>query len=202
MKTIFLSGAHGSGCSFIKSQATGVDIISPETGTCHESWKYARTQNNDKIMFFHYSNLDYIQSTYKPDVTVWLHINANNIEKLCQRIVVLDFLLPHDWAWTPEKHNILAGPDWPEYSNNIKNYPAWCLHELIQVAYDRSSAWMQKNNNFDYIIDSDELFGSSPPVTLEKFLHGVNCKINIDFLIKWKTKNKLMNQENKHYFKL
>jgi len=205
MKTIFLSGAHGSGCSFIKSQATGVNVLSPDTGTCHESWSYTQTQNHDRIIFFHHSDLDYIRSRYNPDITVWLQINPDNIEKLCQRIVVLDFLLVDgqtDWVWTLEKHNILAGPDWPAYSSNIKDYPAWCLAELMQVAYDRSAPWMQANNNFDYVIDSDELFGNSPPVTLKKFLTAINCKLDIDFLKTWQQKNESIYQENKHYFKL
>jgi hypothetical protein len=196
MKTIFISGAHGSGCSLIKSMAVQSYKIDSAVGTCHESWNYEQTTHGDRIIFDHYYSYQYIKQQWNPDIVVWVQINKNNIAQLCHRIVMLDFLytadpvwIQKDWCWTQQKHNRIAGPDWPSYSTTITNYPQWCLDEMCQVAYDRSQAWMGHNPHCDYVVDSDELFGSAEPVTLSLCLHELGCKIDLDFLNTWQQKN-------------
>jgi hypothetical protein len=202
MKTIFISGAHGSGCSLIKSMAVQSHAIDFTVGTCHESWNYEQTIRGDRIIFDHYYSYQYIKQHWNPDILVWVRVNKKNITQLCHRIVMLDFLytadsswIQKDWCWTQQKHDRIAGPDWPAYSITITDYPQWCLDEMCQVAYDRSYAWMGENVYSDYTIDSDELFGSAEPVSLSWCLHELGCSIDLNFLKTWqKTNTEIYNQ--------
>jgi len=207
MKTIFISGAHGSGCSLIKSLAVQSKIIDPNLGTCHESWKYEQTSAGDRIVFDHYYSYQHIKQHWNPDIVIWLQINKNNITQLCHRIVILDFLyttdpvwIQKDWCWTQEKHNRIAGPSWPAYSKIITDYPQWCLDEMCQVAYDRSQAWLGLNPHCDYVIDSDELFGSSDPITLSLCLKELGCLIDLEFLHSWQEKTKQLYSQYRDLF--
>jgi hypothetical protein len=204
---IFLSGAHGSACSMIKSQMTKVFELDSRTNTCHQSWTAQRTTAGDSIQFFHYTDPAYIQSQFQPDQTIWLRVAEENIVQLCQRIVVLDFMYTNDPAWmakdhcwTPEKHARIAGPSWPAYSTNIDDYPDWCLNELCQIAYDRTLPWIRHNSSFDWEISSDELFSFRDPSKLRQVLAQFGCGLNHDFLYTWRMKNFLLWQQYKHMF--
>ena len=200
VKRIFISGAHGAGCSLIKSLATGVKIINPNIGTCHESWNHELTQNGDLIEFQHYHNT-------KSDILVWFKVNEKNLTHICQRIVVLDFMyaddpiwVKNDWSWTKEKHARIAGPDWPDYSNKITDYPQWCLDELCEVAYNRTKPWTIIDTRYHLVIDSDELFGNSPPDSLTAFFNSINCKLDFEFLSTWKNNIQQQYAANAHLF--
>jgi hypothetical protein len=95
----------------------------------------------------------------------------------------------NEWCWSQVMHNQLAGPDWPPYSVNIEDYPMWVRDEICQVAYNRSLPWTVKNTGYNFIIDSDELFGTSDPVTLLDFFNSINCKVDFDFIKQWREKN-------------
>jgi len=201
---IFLSGAHGSACSMIKSQLTGVAVMDPVANTCHESWTTQRTQRGDHIHFFH----DTDAAKYKPDLTIWLQVSENNIIQIVQRIVVLDFIYTNDPAWmakdhcwTPEKHARIAGPNWPAYSSNIDDYPGWCLDELCQVAYDRTLPWMADNSAYDFVIPSADLFSHQDPATLRSVVSKLGCNLNHDFLYRWRMNNFLLWQQHRYRFK-
>jgi hypothetical protein len=203
---LFLSGAHGSGCSLVKSLLTNIKVLANE-GTCHESWKIASTQAHDYIYFDHVPDIDLIKQQWQSDQVIWLWLNPKNVEFVCRRIVYLDFVyandpewLAKDWAWTMSKHNRLAGSDWPAYSKNLQDYPLFVRQELYQTAYDRSADWMQSNPQADYFIDSDELFGNAPPRTLQTVADQLQCTIDLEFLTKWKTKNHAMYAEYKKLF--
>lgn len=207
MTNIFISGAHGSGCSLIKSLATSSKIIDYKYGTCHESWTSDFTMNRDRIIFNHQPSYKTIKEIWNPDIIIWLHVNKKNITRLCRRIVILDFLYTNDhnwvekdWCWTKKKHDTLAGPDWPAYSTILSNYPQWCLDEMCQVAYDRSKPWMTASKHATYVIDSDELFGLAPPTTLSNTLESLNCTVDKDFLSQWKIKNNEIYEEYKNLF--
>jgi len=207
MKNIFISGAHGSACSLVKSLTTGIKIIDQRIGTCHESWTRNQTLNNDFIIFSHCYSYQSIKKNWNPDVIIWIHINEKNITQICRRVVILDFLyaedpewLLKDWCWTEDKHNRLQGPSWPPYSKVITDYPQWCLDEMCQVAYDRSKAWTKISKYATYSIDTDELFGSSDPHTLSDTLESLNCSVDKDFLSQWKIKNNKIYEEYKNLF--
>jgi hypothetical protein len=208
MSKILLVGAHGAGCSMIKSQLTGVQVIDPVKNTCHESWKAGLTQHNDNIFFTHNLNLEEERKKYPFDTTIWLRIDPENIQQLVQRVVVLDFMytddeqwLKKDHCWTPEKHQRIAGPDWPEYSQSIDDYPTWCLDELCQVAYDRSSPWFTTPaTGFDYVIGTSDLYSFVDPVGLASVMSELGCQINYEFLFEWRKKNLLMWQKYEHLF--
>jgi hypothetical protein len=197
MKKIVISATKGSGPSLVKSLAVGLTKIDSEYGTCHESWQHERTQNNDEITFTtHTADLDEIQKEFNPDITIQLYINPKNLVQICQRLVIVDFMYTQDniwakngWCWSQAMHDQLAGPDWPTYSINIKDYPVWVRNEICQVAYDRSLPWTVKNPGFNFVIDSDELFGNSAPVTLLECFNSINCQINFDFINQWRKKN-------------
>jgi hypothetical protein len=200
---IFLSGAHGSACSMVKSQLTGVHKIDPLTNTCHESWTARRTTGGHSVEFFH--NTDPTQ--YRADINVWLRVSQANIIQIVQRIVVLDFIYTYDanWVakdhcWTPEKHARIAGPDWPPYSANINDYPGWCLNELCQVAYDRTLPWTVSNPEFDLEIDSSDLFSFQDPAGLRSIVAQLGSSLNHNFLYQWRMKNFLLWQQHKHRF--
>jgi hypothetical protein len=195
-KKIFISGAHGSACSLLKSLAIGRVTIDSRYATCHESWTTNRTQKNDYIMFNHEPNRQKITEKWNPEVTIWLKINVKNVETICKRIVILDFLyvndshwMLNDWCWSLQKHQRLAGPDWPVYSTQISDYPTWCLDEMCHVAWERSRPWLEDRNDFDYVIDTDELFGNSPRVMLEKCFGDLGLRIDHDAVDKWKQQN-------------
>ena len=195
-KKIFISGAHGSAVSLVKSLAIGKTEIDNTRSTCHESWQLDWTQNKQRIVVNHTWKKDEIKKRWNPDVTIWLKIDSQNVEFICRRIVVLDFLytndptwMERDWCWTPQKHQRLAGPDWPEYSTEISRYPSWCLDEMCQVAWERSRPWMQDRDDFDFVINSDELFGDSPRVSLQRCFENLGLTINHDDINRWKQKN-------------
>jgi len=193
---VFISGAHGSACSLVKSLATGNVQIDDNYATCHESWKARYTQKNQIIVFNHAFDRDAIQKNWNPDVTIWLKIDPKNVELICRRIVILDFMytdnllwMQNDWCWTLQKHQRLAGPDWPEYSTKISDYPTWCLDEMCHVAWERSRPWMLDRDDFDYTINSDELFGDSNRSGIEKCFSDLGLTINHYDIDRWKQKN-------------
>ena len=207
MRTVFLSGAHGSGCSFIKSLAVGKCQIDSTVGTCHESWNYEQTPLGDRIVFDHWYSQQAITAKWNPDLTIWLKINTDNLLYLCRRIVILDFVytadctwIDRDWCWTPAKHNRIAGPDWPKYSTNITDYPQWCLDEMCQVAYERSMPWLLDNPRFDFTVDSNELFGTAEPATLTQCLTELGSALDDEFLKQWQTKNQEIYNQYRHLF--
>lgn len=207
MRNVFLSGAHGSGCSLIKSLAVQSYATDQQVGTCHESWNYNSTPSGDRIVFDHWYSRGAINQRWQPDFTIWLKINPENVLYLCHRIVILDFLytqdptwIQRDWCWTEAKHNRIAGPDWPKYSRSILDYPQWCLDEMCQVAYERSLPWMSDNNRFDLTVDSNELFGTADPISLSNCLSELGSKINHDFLLQWQQKNQEIYHQYRHLF--
>lgn len=190
MKKICISSAFGTGNSLLK-MLTFRDKIIDAHGTCHESWNNNSTINNDYIHAVHLYDWPTIVDKFSPDITVWLHINEKNIKQICQRIVVLEFLYARDtdeyiFCWTRNKHNAIAGPDWPPFSTKINDYPTFCLDELCQVAYNRCSIWTQPNDSFTFQIDSDELFGQAEPVTINRWLSEINCELDLQFFETWK----------------
>lgn len=200
---IFLSGAHGSACSMIKSQLTGVFGLDPITNTCHESWTAQRTTSGHSIQFFH----DTDPLKYKADKTIWLRVDPKNIVQIVQRIVVLDFMytadpnwMAKDHCWTPEKHARIAGPDWPAYSTDINDYSSWCLDELCEVAYSRTLPWTESNSEYDLEINSQDLFSFQDPAGLRTVLAEIGCTLNHDFLYQWRMKNFLLWQKYQHRF--
>lgn len=207
MKNIFISGAHGSACSLIKSLATTTRIIDQRVGTCHESWTSDQTTNNDLIMFSHCYSYQVIKENWNPDAIIWIHINEKNITQICRRVVILDFLyiedpgwMSKDWCWTKDKHDRLQGPDWPLYSNTISDYPQWCLDEMCKVAYDRIKPWTKVSKYATHVIDTDELFGSADTCTLSDTLKSINCSVDADFLNQWKIKNNKIYEQYQHLF--
>ena len=199
MKKIFISGAHGSACSLIKSMFTGIKQIDPIAGTCHQSWETTVTTNKDLINWHHSYGIDYIQKRWNPNVLVYLQINPKNIVQICRRIVILDFMYTQDpdwarnnWCWTKEKHDSLAGPDWPQYSINIYHYPKFCLDEMTQVAYERTCPWIQTRTGFDYTLDTAEFFSGTEPHSLQHCFNSLGCNLDMSFVENWRnTNNKL-----------
>jgi hypothetical protein len=196
MKKIFISGAHGSACSLVKSLAIGNVQIDDKFATCHESWTINKTQNQQNICFNHTFDRKIIQKNWNPDIAIWIKIADENITLICRRIVILDFVytddpqwVQNDWCWTTQKHQRLAGPDWPPYSKNIFDYPSWCLDEMCYVAWERSRPWMTDREDFDYTISSDELFGNSPRTGLVDCFLDLGLKIDHDAIDNWKQKN-------------
>lgn len=207
MKTIFISGAHGSGCSIVKSLLTGVKILDNEKGTCHESWNHGQTVNQDRVFFYHFFSRTDIVKMCDPDIVIWIYINEKNLLQICQRIVVLDFLytndkvwIEKDWCWTQRKHETLAGPDWPSYSKNIFDYPTWCLNEMCQVAYERCLPWTKVGPGADYIVDSNELFTDNQGSSLETILNDLKCPLDKSFLAAWQNKNKAIQDRYQDLF--
>ena len=150
------------------------------------------TKNGDFIETQHLYDLPTIKKNSSPDITVWVKINKKNSLQICQRIVVLEFLYARDtydlvFHWTRKKHDEIAGPDWPPFSTTITDYPTWCLNELCQVAYNRCCLWEKSNDDFDFQIDSDELFGNSEPNSIRSWLDSIGCELDLEFLNTWKT---------------
>jgi hypothetical protein len=192
MKNICISASFGSGNSFLRMLTFDKKVIDP-AGTCHTAWNQNLTKNGDYINVTHLYDLSVIRSKFSPDITVWLQINKKNLLQICQRIVVLEFLYAKDtydyvFHWTRKKHDEIAGPNWPVFSTTITDYPGFCLDELCQVAHNRCELWARPNDNFDFQIDSDELFGDSDPVTIKQWLKELNCQLDMDFFNSWKTK--------------
>jgi hypothetical protein len=204
MKRICISSPFGSGNSVLKMLTMSEKTIDP-TGTCHSAWTKNKTINNDQIDVTHHYDLSVIQEIFYPDISVWVHINKKNILDLCQRIVILEFLYAKDtndyiFCWTRSKHNAIAGPDWPSFSTVITDYPTFCLDELCQVAYNRCVLWTQPNKDFTFQIDSDELFGSAPPVTINQWLASIDCQFDMEFFETWKNKRQQLLQNYQHLF--
>jgi hypothetical protein len=211
MKKIVISGAFGAGFSMLKT-LTLLKKDFDKTGiTCHDAWneKVRTTINNDSILTSHLYDIDNIVKKFRPNITVWLYINKKNILQICQRIVVLEFIYAVDrmprepgknFGWNQLKHNNLAGKDWPKFSTKITDYPTFCLDELCQDAFNRCEIWTRHNSNFDLEIDSDELFGDSPPVTIQNWLSTVGCVLDQDFLNKWQTVQKKLFHDHCHLF--
>ena len=161
-------------------------------GTCHTAWKRHKTINGDRIDTTHLNDLPTLKNKFSPDITVRICINKKNLIKICQRIVVLEFLYAQDtydyvFHWTRLKHNTIAGPSWPKFSTEITDYPTFCLDELCKIAHNRCTLWEDDVADFDFQIDSDELFGDSEPVTITKWLTAIDCKLDQEFLDQWKT---------------
>ena len=195
-KKILISGAHGSACSLIKSMMTEVISIDAQAGTCHQSWTSTTTTNKDKVMWNHSYRRDIIEKNWNPNIIIYIKINLDNIVQICRRVVILDFIytqdpswIQKDWCWTNEKHDRLAGPDWPPYSNNIYDYPQFCLDEMTQAAYERVSPWLIDRTDFDYVLDTAEFFGESEPVTLQHCFNELGCKLDMDFIRTWREIN-------------
>ena len=207
MKKILISSAFGSGNSCLKSLTLKNKTMDSEIGTCHDAWNVNTTSCGDSISTSHLYNIDIINTTFSPDITVWIYINDKNLVQICQRIVVLDFLYAtnktwtdHNGAWNINKHITLAGPSWPEFSIHIEEYPTFCLDEICETAYHRCKNWGKSNNNFTFQIDSDELFGDSKPTTIQQMLDAIGCTFDQTFLNKWKIKQKQTFLKYKHLF--
>lgn len=191
MKQIFLSAAHGSAGSLVKSLLTNTKKLSVE-GTCHDSWSIGITQNGDNIKFNH--NIP--ANIGNPDTSVRIQVNPINVAFITMRIVYLDFIYATDpyWikidgAWTQQKHDRLAGSNWPAYSTNILDYPLFCRKEMCQVVQDRIMPWITNNDQFDYTINSNDIFGSTSIDSLQNVFTKLNCKLDLNFLQQWKNKN-------------
>lgn len=202
---IFISGAHGSACSFVKSQFLKLHTID-RNGTCHEAWNSNITKT-DLVLFDHWPNINTIHQNCKPNVTIWIRIAQENIVQIINRIVILDFLYTNnntwvekDWCWTEQKHDRIAGRSWPTYSTDISSYPTWCLNEMCEVAYERSKPWLADGKDFDYVIDSRDLFSFQEPITLRNTLNSLEYTLDENFLNAWRNKNYLLWQEHKHRF--
>lgn len=193
---IFISGAHGSACSLVKSLAIGSVKIDAQVGTCHESWGKNLTPHRQEIWFAHNFDLLKIKRQEQPDVMIWLQIDAEDIVWICRRVVILDFIYaqdPHwfanDWCWTPKKHERLAGPDWPTYSQDIRDYPGWCLDEMCQVAWERTSPWTHENAHCDYTLGTNEFFGTSARRRLVQCFGDLGLSIDHAAIDLWREKN-------------
>jgi hypothetical protein len=205
---IFISGPHGVGCSMIKSMAVGVRQIDPVRNTCHQSWTRWQTTQGDDIRFGNDFDCAVVFDGYKPDIRLWVSVSDHNIDQLCERIVLLDFLyaddaewISNDWSWSQDKHNRLAGPDWPKYSTRLEQYPLWCRLEMLKVAQDRIKPWQVVDARFNWNIPSAELYDDVDPTELKKFLAHIGCVYDEEFLHTWRRKNKKMYLDNTHLFR-
>ncbi len=204
---IAITGTKGAGFSLIAGLITNNVRIHPDFGTCHQSWEFPISKNEHTVSVTHEHDLDTIKKICDPNVIIGIWINPKNLIQICNRLVFTDFQFAPDttwkmnhWAWHKEKHDILAGPDWPPFSENIADYPQWCLNELCQVAYDRSRYWLDKNMPYDFIIDSDELFGTAAPASLNKIFTYLNVTLDLDTLNQWKNKNREIYQHYQQLF--
>ena len=191
MKKICVSAAFGTGNSMLKL-LTMDDKKIDAFGTCHTAWGRHTTINGDRIDVTHLHHLPTLKNKFSPDITAMIWVNQKNLIKICQRIVALEFLYAQNsydyvFYWTKLKHNSIAGPSWPEFSTKITDYPTFCLDELCKVAHNRVTLWENNDADFDFQIDSNELFGDAEPVTITKWLTAVDCKLDWEFLDQWKT---------------
>ena len=207
MKKILISSAFGSGNSCLKSLTLEHKKMDPTIGTCHTAWHNNITTIGDFIRVCHLYDINIINNTESPDLTVWIQINEKNLVQICQRIVVLDFLYAtdnnwtdYDGAWNLKKHNLLAGPSWPTFSLDINNYPMFCLDEICETAYHRCKNWTKPNSDFIFQIDSDELFGDSEPKSIQQMLTAIGCVFDQNFLSLWKNKQKQTFLKYQHLF--
>lgn len=186
---------------------TGVNGLDDNIGTCHESWKEDRTQNADTVILAHDYGVDYVNEKYQPDEKIFVWINPKNISTIARRIVILDFFYANDpewktngWAWDLQKHQRLAGPDWPDYSDQMDHYPGWCLDEMCQVAYERIKPWTTVIDGYEHVIDSNEIFGTSATESLEKCFRSIFCQVNEPFLRQWQKVNFPIIHRHDHKF--
>lgn len=199
MSNILISAPFGLGSACLKTLTLANKNMDQNIGTCHDSWHITNTVHGDTILARHTPNIKDAEANLNMqfDMTVWMRINEKNLEQICQRIVVLDFLYSDDpgfvndgGAWNIDKHNRIKGDTWPEFSKNITDYPQWCLDEICQTAYYRCEPWVSDNNKFDFQIDSDELFGDAEPVTIKTWLGALGCEFDVEFLNQWKAKQR------------
>ena len=203
---IMISATKGAGMSLIRGLLTNNVHVDTLYGTCHQSWETPNHESKHTVWSSHDHGANF-EGDIVPDITVGIWINSKNLIQICQRLVIVDFQYAQDatwqakqWAWHKGKHDQLAGPDWPPYSTDITKYPEWCRNEMCQVAYNRSKYWTHSDLPYDYIIDSDELFGDSNPVTLQKLFNAVDMPLDLDTIRLWKNKNNQINWECSHLF--
>jgi hypothetical protein len=206
MKNIIISAAKGSGPSIVKAMTIGQILFNPLTGYCHDSWEYSTTTAGDRITFTHEHRADKIRVN-NSDVVIGIKLNRSNALQVVHRCVMVDFeyandpqWVNNDWCWTPAFHDRIAGPDWPAYSKNILDYPEWCRNEMCQVAWEKVSPWICSYTEFDYEIDSTELFNEIAPVTLTNALTSIGCNLNQPFLRQWRIRNQYNWEQHKKLF--
>lgn len=205
MTHIAISAAFGSGNSVLKSLAQTQRDIDPATGTCHAAWLNTRTVQGDRIDHTHLSQPDLIQQQLGANQLVWLHIAPQNVQQIVQRIVSLEFLAAAQeprpgWAWTPEKHQNLAGPEWPHYSTQLTHYTADQRNELCQAAWHRIQPWLACPDQVDYCIDSRELFEPVEPSTIQQWLAAHDIALDREFLRCWQARQHQLYLTNQHLF--
>ena len=205
MKRIVISAAFGSGNSLLKSLAQTPRNIDPATGTCHAAWANDRTVQGDSIEHTHINSTELIRSQLAATELVWLHIAQENIVQLVQRIVAIEFLAAGTepkpgWAWTPIKHQQLAGPTWPAYSTDLKDYTPEQRNELCQAVWHRIQPWLACPADVDYRIDSRELFDCVEPKTIQLWLASHDIELDHEFLGRWQDRQQRIYQDNQWLF--
>ena len=160
MKQYYLLSVAGSGGMFVSSLMlhymgcpTNPNPTVSVTGDCHDLgngiWKPAdnvfligdRWEHriyHKPLLYSHYTNLTDVKN-YMPNLNVVLVGYSEEDVELISRLRTVK---AHALQWNQEQYNLLAGPDWPVYSNNNITESKMIQDELTQMRMPVTREWL------------------------------------------------------------